>query len=58
MSEAPKVLILMPVKNAAAYLPRYVERIDALDWHRELPTLGMGVQCWGLPDLEVLHYPD
>ena len=37
----PRVLVLTPVKDASAHLPRHVELLEALDWPREKLTLGM-----------------
>lgn len=41
MSTTPKVLILTPVKNATAYLPRFTELIERLDWPRERLSIGL-----------------
>ncbi|MBL8579975.1 MAG: hypothetical protein JNK47_22450 [Mesorhizobium sp.] len=41
MSDEPKILILTPVKSAAAHLPRYVELVETLDWPQERLSLGM-----------------
>jgi peptide chain release factor subunit 1 len=39
--ERPRVLILTPVKNAAAYLDGWVERIERLQWPRQALSLGL-----------------
>lgn len=39
--ETPRVLILTPVKSAAAYLEGWVERIERLQWPREALSLGL-----------------
>jgi len=36
----PSVLVLTPVKNAAAYFDRYVELLGLLDWPRQRLSLG------------------
>ncbi len=41
MNDHPKVLILTPVKTAAAHLPRYVELLEVLQWPAERLTLGI-----------------
>lgn len=41
MSAQARVLILTPVKNATACLSRYMELIEALDWPRELLSIGV-----------------
>ncbi|MEW2258850.1 glycosyltransferase [Streptomyces sp. NPDC047869] len=40
-SERPRVLVLTPVKDAAAFLPRYLENLRALDYPREAISLGL-----------------
>jgi glycosyltransferase involved in cell wall biosynthesis len=40
-SERPRVLVLTPVKDAAAFLPRYVESLRALDYPREAISVGL-----------------
>ncbi|MEU6555906.1 glycosyltransferase [Streptomyces sp. NPDC046915] len=40
-SERPRVLVLTPVKDAATFLPRYLESLRALDYPREAVSLGM-----------------
>lgn len=37
----PRVLILTPVKNAAAYLDGWAQRIESLQWPREALSLGL-----------------
>ena len=39
--QSPRVLILTPIKNAAAYLDGWVERIERLQWPREALSLGL-----------------
>ena len=40
-TERPPVLVLTPVKDAAAFLPRYLKNLAALDYPRELISLGL-----------------
>jgi hypothetical protein len=37
----PSVLVLTPIKDASAHLPRYVELIEELEWPRERLSLAM-----------------
>ena len=39
--ESPRVLVLTPVKNAAAHLDGWVARIERLQWPREALSLGL-----------------
>lgn len=39
--ERPSVVILTPIKNAAAHLGRYADLIDRLDWPREQLAIGL-----------------
>ena len=39
--DAAKVLVLTPIKDCAAHLPRYVERIEALRYPRGLLSIGL-----------------
>jgi Anp1 len=41
MTELPKVLVLTPVKDAAAFLDTYVGLFEALDWPRDRLSLGI-----------------
>jgi peptide chain release factor subunit 1 len=41
VNAVPRVLVLTPVKDASAHLPRYAELLEALDWPRAQLTLGM-----------------
>ncbi|EFL30295.1 mannan polymerase complexes MNN9 subunit [Streptomyces viridochromogenes DSM 40736] len=40
-SERPPVLVLTPLKDAAAFLPGYLENLRALDYPREAISLGL-----------------
>ncbi|MGY1583141.1 glycosyltransferase [Streptomyces sp. MN13] len=40
-SERPSVLVLTPLKDAAAFLPGYVENLRGLDYPREAISLGL-----------------
>ncbi|MER5968502.1 glycosyltransferase [Streptomyces sp. NPDC002055] len=40
-AERPPVLVLTPVKDAATFLPRYLNRLSALDYPREALSLGL-----------------
>jgi mannosyltransferase OCH1-like enzyme/glycosyltransferase involved in cell wall biosynthesis len=40
-SERPRVLVLTPVKDAAAFLPGYLEGLRSLDYPREAISLGL-----------------
>ncbi|GAA3776665.1 hypothetical protein GCM10023083_11720 [Streptomyces phyllanthi] len=40
-SERPPVLVLTPLKDAAAFLPGYLENLHALDYPRESISLGL-----------------
>jgi glycosyltransferase involved in cell wall biosynthesis len=40
-SERPLVLVLTPLKNAAAFLPGYLENLRALDYPQEAISLGL-----------------
>ncbi|MFE0451736.1 glycosyltransferase [Streptomyces sp. NPDC058914] len=52
-SERPPVLVLTPLKDAAAFLPGYLENLSALDYPREAISLGLleGDSQDGTPDL-------
>jgi hypothetical protein len=41
VSDLQKILVLTPVKTAAAHLPRYVELLERLEWPREQLNLGI-----------------
>ncbi|QKV94833.1 glycosyltransferase [Streptomyces sp. NA02950] len=40
-TERPPVLVLTPVKDAAAFLPRHLENLRALDYPREALSMGL-----------------